>query len=142
MIFHPLDTSIQPPVRLNNPFYYEPDALCRLAIAQVAAYLRGDNEQIFAKGAVDTIFQAEIAKGKMFGVVIVRQDGELGYIAGYSGQVVGRSDWPDFVPQSMTIFSPMAISRRTRLGSRLSMSAFATWSRDRICVMPIGGWKP
>lgn len=106
MIFHPLDTSIQPPVRLNNPFYYEPDALCRLAIAQVAAYLRGDKEQIFAKGAVDTIFQAEIAKGKMFGVVIVRQDGELGYIAGYSGQVVGRSDWPDFVPAVYDYLQP------------------------------------
>ena len=106
MIFHPLDTSVQPPVRLNNPFYYEPDALCRLAIAQLAAYLRGDKEQTFAKDAVDANFQAEIAQGKMFGVVIVRQDGGLGYIAGYSGQIVGRSDWPDFVPAVYDYLQP------------------------------------
>lgn len=97
---------MQPPVRLNNPFYYEPDALCQLAIAQLAAYLRGDKEQTFAKDAVDASFQAEIAKGKMFGVVAVRQDGELGYIAGYSGQIVGRSDWPDFVPAVYDYLQP------------------------------------
>lgn len=97
---------MQPPVRLNNPFYYEPDALCCLAIAQLAAYLRGDKEQTFAKGAVDANFQAEIAKGKMFGVVVVRQDGKLGYIAGYSGQIVGRSDWPDFVPAVYDYLQP------------------------------------
>lgn len=93
MIFHPLDTSVQPPVRLNNPFYYEPDALCQLAIVQLAAYLRGDKGQTFAERAVDASFQAEIAKGKMFGVVIVQHDGGLGYIAGYSGQIAGCSDW-------------------------------------------------
>lgn len=97
---------MQPPVRLNNPFYYEPDALCRLAIAQLAAYLRGDKEQTFAKDAVDANFQAEIAQGKMFGVVIVRKDGKLGYIAGYSGQIAGRSDWPDFVPAVYDYLQP------------------------------------
>ena len=97
---------MQPPVRLNNPFYYEPDALCCLAIAQLAAYLRGDKEQTFAKGTVDASFQAEIAQGKMFGVVIVRKDGKLGYIAGYSGQIVGRSDWPDFVPAVYDYLQP------------------------------------
>lgn len=106
MIFHPLDTTMQPPVWLNNPFYYEPDALCRLAIAQLAAYLRGDKEQTFAKDAVDANFQAEIAQGKMFGVVIVRKDGKLGYIAGYSGQIVGRSDWSDFVPAVYDYLQP------------------------------------
>lgn len=55
---------MQPPVRLNNPFYYEPDALCRLAIAQLAAYLRGDKDQTFAKGAVDANFRAEIAQAR------------------------------------------------------------------------------
>lgn len=97
---------MQPPVWLNNPFYYEPDALCRLAIAQLAAYLRGDKEQTFAKDAVDANFQAEIAQGKMFGVVIVRKDGKLGYIAGYSGQIVGRSDWSDFVPAVYDYLQP------------------------------------
>ncbi|HCJ46580.1 MAG TPA: RNA pseudouridine synthase, partial [Prevotella sp.] len=91
---------------MNNPFYYEPDALCRLAIAQLAAYLRGDKEQTFAKDAVDANFQAEIAQGKMFGVVIVRKDGKLGYIAGYSGQIAGRSDWPDFVPAVYDYLQP------------------------------------
>jgi len=106
MIFHPLCTSLQPPVRLNNPFYYEPDDLCRLAMDQLVAYLGGDPQQSFSAEGMDENFRAEIGNGKMFGVLIVRNNGKLGYLAGYSGQIVGRSDWPDFVPAVFDYLQP------------------------------------
>lgn len=106
MIFHPLCTSLQPPVRLNNPFYYEPDDLCRLAMDQLVAYLGGDPQQSFSSEGMDENFRAEIGNGKMFGVLIVQNNGKLGYLAGYSGQIVGRSDWPDFVPAVFDYLQP------------------------------------
>lgn len=106
MIFHPLCTSLQPPVRLNNPFYYEPDDLCRLAMDQLVAYLGGDPQQSFSSEEMDENFRAEIGNGKMFGVLIVQNNGKLGYLAGYSGQIVGRSDWPDFVPAVFDYLQP------------------------------------
>lgn len=106
MIFHPLCTTLQPPVRLNNPFYYEPDDLCRLAMDQLVAYLGGDPQQSFSAEGMDENFRAEIDNGKMFGVLIVQNNGKLGYLAGYSGQIVGRSDWPDFVPAVFDYLQP------------------------------------
>ena len=89
MIFHPLSAATADiPVRMNNPFYYEPDALCRTAANEVQC--------LIAEATPD--FKAEVDQGKMFGVLIVRWKGDLGYLAGYSGQICGRSDWPDFVP--------------------------------------------
>jgi len=36
MIFHPLSAATADiPVRMNNPFYYEPDVLCRTAANEV-----------------------------------------------------------------------------------------------------------
>lgn len=41
----------------------------------------------------------EIAKGKMFGVlVVVDENGQLGYYAAFSGILAGRNDWDFFVP--------------------------------------------
>lgn len=97
--FHPLTTSITPPEHLNNPFRYEPHPLCLLAADEVCAYIRSKPE-----------WQGELGQGKMFGVLVVA-DGtphtgmtagggnpRIGYLAAYSGQIGGRSDWEGFVP--------------------------------------------
>ena len=50
--------------------------------------------------------QWEGREGKMFGVLVVRAaSGELGYLAGFSGMVDGRWEWPGFVPP---LFDPKA----------------------------------
>ena len=119
-LLHPLDTVAEVPRQMNNPFYYEPDALCRQAMERLSAYLRGDASQCFLPQAIPVEFQSEIAKGKMFGVLVVetpvdhsltpnetdslgsakavQSSEKLSFLAGYSGQICGRSDWEGFAP--------------------------------------------
>lgn len=87
-IFHPLRTDILPPQRFNNPFCYEPHPLCLCAVEDLRARIYNKVE-----------WREEVAGGKMFGVLVVEDgDGRVGYLAAYSGQIGGRSDWPEFVP--------------------------------------------
>lgn len=55
-------------------------------------------------------FLDESKEGKMFGVLVVeaREDSEsqVGFLAGYSGQICGRSDWPQFVPAVVDYLQP------------------------------------
>ena len=79
MKFHPVVSEHSLPVRFNNPFYYEPDALCRAAVKQLQANL-----------PITPI------EGKMYGVLIVERNGEIGYLQAYSGQIADEGE--DFVP--------------------------------------------
>ena len=62
--------------------------LCQQAAEEVQRYI----------ASVD-IWQEEIAQGKMFGVLVVEDNnGQLGFLAAYSGLLADRNDWPYFVP--------------------------------------------
>ena len=92
---------------------YEPDPLCIQACREVQEMLARRED-----------WQEEIARGKMFGVLIVENvktdtdvpkwgypaaDSEApkwGYLAAYSGQIGGRSDWEDFVPAVFDYLQP------------------------------------
>lgn len=98
---------------MNNPLDYEPDPLCIQACREVQEMLARRED-----------WQEEIARGKMFGVLIVENvktdtdvpkwgypaaDSEApkwGYLAAYSGQIGGRSDWEDFVPAVFDYLQP------------------------------------
>ena len=54
MYFHPLDTQLPAPRRMNDPFHYTPDPLCLLAAEIVQRQL-----------------PAHPAEGKMVGVLLV-----------------------------------------------------------------------
>lgn len=106
MIFHtfknePIEES---PKRMNNPFDYEPHPLCIKACRELQAYLAKRED-----------WQEEISRGKMFGVLIVERNEsgqdtpQLGYLAAYSGQIGGRSDWEDFVPAVFDYLQPNGI---------------------------------
>ena len=99
---HPLHTDLPRPAVLNNPFCYEPDPLCLLAAEELKAYLR-----------TRTDWQAEIAEGKMFGVLVCEDpQGQLGFLAAYSGQIGGREDWPWFVPAVFDYLQPDGYFKR------------------------------
>ena len=86
--FHPLTSDIPRPLRFTYPFCYEPHPLCRLAARQVQGYV-GSHAEI----------RQDADGGKMFGVLIAEQpDGQLGFLAAYSGLLAGRNDWAYFVP--------------------------------------------
>ena len=49
----------------------------------------------------------EVCKGKMFGVLIVRdQHGNVGVLKAYSGQINGRADWNGWVPAVFDYLQP------------------------------------
>ena len=92
---------------------YEPHPLCIQACREVQEMLARRED-----------WQEEIARGKMFGVLIVENvktdadkpergyqaadddDPKWGYLAAYSGQIGGRSDWEDFVPAVFDYLQP------------------------------------
>ena len=92
---------------------YEPHPLCIQACREVQEMLARRED-----------WQEEIARGKMFGVLIVenvKTDSDIpkwgypaadseapkwGYLAAYSGQIGGRSDWEDFVPAVFDYLQP------------------------------------
>ena len=84
------------PERMNNPFSYEPHPLCIEACRDLQAELSQRND-----------WREEINRGKMFGVLIVEADnGKIGYLRAYSGQIGGRSDWEGFVPAVFDYLQP------------------------------------
>lgn len=80
---------------------YEPHPLCIQACREVQEMLARRED-----------WQEEIARGKMFGVLIVenvKTDTNVpkwGYLAAYSGQIGRRSDWEDFVPAVFDYLQP------------------------------------
>lgn len=86
---------------MNNPLDYEPHPLCIQAYREVQEMLARRKD-----------WQEEIARGKMFGVLIVENvktdtdNPKWGYLAAYSGQIGGRSDWEDFVPAVFDYLQP------------------------------------
>ena len=87
---------VEAPGRFNNPFYYSPHALCVMAAGEVRAMLARDNA-----------VAADAARGKMFGVLVVRDgDGELGFLAAFSGLLAGRNSVPGFVPPVFDMQAP------------------------------------
>ena len=103
MIFHTFknEPTEEYPKRMNNPFDYEPHPLCIEACRKLQAYLAKREDWL-----------EEISHGKMFGVLIVEKPSnihegrQLGYLAAYSGQIGGRSDWEDFVPAVFDYLQP------------------------------------
>ena len=111
-LFHSLQSGFERPRRMNNPFYYEPHLLSIQAVNEVVAFLKGNAEQHFLPTKVEESFVHDIKEGKMFGVLVVERmaedggDNEIGYLAGYSGQIGGRSDWEGFVPAIFDYLQP------------------------------------
>lgn len=97
-IFHKLELieGYSLPEQMNNPFDYVPHPLCCRAAEEVCAYLGERSE-----------WSGEIAKGKMFGVLIVRStQGEIGYLAAFSGNLAGSNFHSGFVPPVYDMLQP------------------------------------
>ena len=94
--FHLLQGTAERPSTMNDPFCYEPHPLCREAAEAVKAHVKAQ-----------TAWADEVSQGKMFGVLVCEDAaGRLGFLAAYSGQIGGRSDWPWFVPAVFDYLQP------------------------------------
>lgn len=84
------------PELFTYPFCYTPHPLCILASQEVQAYLKQQVQ-----------WQEELAKGKMFGVLVVKDEQEnIGYLAAYSGILNGSNKHPFFVPPVYDLLDP------------------------------------
>lgn len=99
-MFHTFSSDISQiplPEQFTYPFDYTPHPLCILASREVCQILSEHDE-------LANSLQKE---GKMFGVLIVSdENGELGFLAAFSGLLNGRSRHPYFVPPVYDLQAP------------------------------------
>ncbi len=78
--------------KLNNPFDYTPSPI----ILEAQRLLLNEIESLSNS---DTEVSEELSRGKMFGVMVVRdRAGRIGYLSAFSGCMAGRIEMPPFVP--------------------------------------------
>ena len=96
---HPFKANISRlplPELFTFPFYYTPNPLCILAAEEVQSYLESRSD-----------WHEELQKGKMFGVLIVRNpQGETGFLAAFSGNLAGSNHHDYFVPPVHDLLNP------------------------------------
>ncbi|MGL5731221.1 MAG: RluA family pseudouridine synthase [Bacteroidales bacterium] len=84
------------PKQFTYPFYYIPHRLTLLASDEVKAFIEGRDD-----------WRSELEKGKMFGVLVVRdQNDELGFLAAFSGILAGSNKHDYFVPPVFDLLNP------------------------------------
>lgn len=84
------------PDKFTYPFHYTPHPLCVKAAEEVQRYL-----------AANGVWQEELRKGKMFGVLVVRTEGgEIGFLAAFSGILAGSNQHAYFVPPVYDVQEP------------------------------------
>ena len=103
---------IELPLKFTYPFCYDPHPLCVIAAKELQLYL--DKQQIWHHPFGLNESEPK-GHGKMFGVLVVKNaDGELGYLAGFSGLLAGELNQPGFVPplfdriKNSDVFKPEA----------------------------------
>ena len=89
-------STIKLPKKLNFPFYYDVHPLCEIAAKQVQYFLETNSELQHNFGLENNAGLLPI--GKMFGVLIVEKNGELGFLAAYSGKLANSNSVAFFVP--------------------------------------------
>lgn len=83
------------PERFTYPFCYTPHPLCLAAAQQLRTYLEGQDR-----------WAEELSAGKMMGVLVVRHQGERGFLAAFSGTLGGQTRQEYFVPPVFDLMSP------------------------------------
>lgn len=94
--FQKIIDGIELPKQFTYPFSYEPHPLSVMAADEVRAYISSQSQ-----------WSEELAQGKMFGVLVVRNgQGELGFLAAFSGQLAGTYQHDYFVPPVYDLSEP------------------------------------
>lgn len=96
---HRFDTDVSAlgvPRQFTYPFHYEPHPLSVAAVRQVQRYVASRND-----------WADELAQGKMLGVLVVRDgEGQLGFLAAFSGLLAGSNSHAYFVPPIYDLLQP------------------------------------
>lgn len=85
------------PKKFPSPFLEGPNALCKVAVNELQAYLKNPIDWAYDFGLNQPDDSLRI--GKMFGVLVVQnQQKELGYLAAFSGKLANKNHYQKFVP--------------------------------------------
>ena len=92
------------PDKFTFPFYYEPHPLSVLAAQELQEYLNHQNEWQHNFGLNEN--DKGLVIGKMFGVLVVKdKEGNLGYLAAFSGKLAESNHHSFFVPPVFDMLS-------------------------------------
>lgn len=113
MFFHSLHSlEIPPPAEFTFPFHYTPHPLCVAAAQQVFDYLENQSDFEHDFGVHHHVEGVNI--GKMFGVLIVENhQGEIGFLAAFSGKLANTQTLPFFVPPIVNITHEESFYRKS-----------------------------
>ena len=99
--FHCDVSGIELPSRFTYPMHYVPHELCKIAAREVMDYALSNE-----------LWHSELLAGKMLGVLVVKdEDGMLGYLAAYSGNLAHNGNNPYFVPHIYNLLEPQGLFR-------------------------------
>ncbi len=91
------------PEHINNPFNGITPEICKLAAAQLQAFIAQNQSLWLHNFGLDTEKNGA-AKGKMFGVLVVKNnEGKLGYLSTFSGKMADEPHPELFVPSLFDI---------------------------------------
>ena len=90
-------SGINLPEKFTFPFYYEPHELSKIASQELQNYL--ENQSDYKHNFGLDANQKGLIIGKMFGVLVCQNtNGELGYLAAFSGKLADSNHHKFFVP--------------------------------------------
>ena len=99
--FHCDVSGIELPSSFTYPMHYIPHKLSKIAAAEVMDYVLNQEQ-----------WRDELMAGKMLGVLVVKDnDGTLGYLAAYSGNLAHTGKHPYFVPHIYNLLEPQGLFR-------------------------------
>ncbi len=87
------------PLEFTYPFNYVPHKLSVMAINDLCKFIKKEL-------CSDEIVRDEINHGKMFGVLVVKSNDEIGYLAAFSGNIAHSNIYPGFVPPVYDLLNP------------------------------------
>lgn len=90
--------NIELPEQFNCPYCYTPHPLSLIAANEVMQYLDSRAD-----------WQTELSLGKMFGVLVVRDGNNIGFLAAFSGELAGNNYHSFFVPPIFDFLEPNGI---------------------------------
>ncbi len=135
-MFHQLEVAENEVVKLPElftfPYCYVPHPLVEMAAQKVQHYVSERDD-----------WRAELEQGKMFGVLVVeREDGVLGYVAAFSGNLAGTNFHSFFVPPVFDFQNPDSVFQREMhqiesLSRQIDVAELTDSEADRNAVQQI-----
>ena len=103
--------SIELPNRFTFPFYYDPHPLAIIAAKEIQEHIKTQKDWDHNFGIEEG--KEGLVIGKMFGVLVVENNqGQLGYLAAFSGKLAGENHHPYFVPPVFDILDKDGFFRK------------------------------